>query len=275
MQEYIKKYHIRAKKSLWQNFLVDEKILEKIALSGDIISRNILEVWPWYGALTEKILAQNPARLDLVELDKKMIDILEERQKEGSLWVWNIPFSICHLDVLQYQYQWDSPYSVIANIPYYITSPILFYFLYQIEKKPEIMVILMQKDVADKILSASHEKKPKSSVLSLFLYKKAYVSHICEVGRSAFEPAPKVDSSVLKFTLHSEFLEVDDEDFLSFIKKWFSEPRKKLLKNLVKNGYEKDIIEDFLQKNEYSLSLRAEDIGIHDWISLFKKIHCS
>jgi 16S rRNA (adenine1518-N6/adenine1519-N6)-dimethyltransferase len=86
-----------------------------------------------------------------------------------------------NIDVLQYMRQDSCNYSVIANIPYYITSPILHHFLYRLSHSPDEMVIMMQKDVADKILACEKKKKPKSSVLSLFLSKKTNIKSICDV----------------------------------------------------------------------------------------------
>jgi 16S rRNA (adenine1518-N6/adenine1519-N6)-dimethyltransferase len=104
------------------------------------------------------------------------------------------------------------------------------------------MLILMQKDVGDKIIKwqlknseITKKNKNKTSVLSLFIAKKANVREVLFVWKQNFIPAPKVESSVLLFELHNLYNKVEDKEFLDFIKKWFSEPRKKLVKNLLKN----------------------------------------
>jgi 16S rRNA (adenine1518-N6/adenine1519-N6)-dimethyltransferase len=152
---------IKAKKSLGQNFLIDEEALSDIAYSIEIAERHIIEVGPGYGALTGYILAHHPASLDMVELDTDMIEILDARfmAKESlpkiagdeTHLVKTTPIALHHKDVLQFMPPY-SRYSVIANIPYYITSPILFHFLYDIPNPPEIMVIMMQEEVGEKIL---------------------------------------------------------------------------------------------------------------------------
>jgi 16S rRNA (adenine1518-N6/adenine1519-N6)-dimethyltransferase len=134
--------YIKAKKSLGQNFLIDEDALFDIAHSVIVEDKNIIEVGPGYGALTDYLIEQKPETLTLVELDTDMIDILNSKFK-----IQNSKLQIVHQDVLQF-----SPvflrYSVIANIPYYITSPILFHFLYaQDFTPPESMVIMMQEEV--------------------------------------------------------------------------------------------------------------------------------
>jgi len=260
----IKKYNIFAKKSLGQNFLIDENILEEISLCTEIKDKNILEVWPWYGALTKKILEKKPKKLTLVELDNSMVEILKDREK---LWDFNtewVDFSIKNRDVLKFELE-SKKYSVIANIPYYITSPILRHFLYDVKNIPEEMIILMQKDVWDKIL---WKWKNKSSVLSLFIEKKCRVSEKIFVPKESFFPIPKIESSVLSFKIHNDFLEIDDRKFLEVIKKWFLAPRKKLIKNLVQWGYKKEKILDFFKKNNIWESIRGEDLTIDIWCRL-------
>ena len=168
--EILKKYKIKAKKLLWQNFLVNDYIVENIAKQINIKWKNIVEIWPGYWVLTKKLLENNPKSLILVELDKDMIEIIEDRIKNKDINPTWINFKIKNIDILKFESQLKN-YSVIANIPYYITSPILRHFLYNVKNVPKNMVILMQKDVWDKILGW---KKSKSSVLSLFLAKKMF-----------------------------------------------------------------------------------------------------
>jgi 16S rRNA (adenine1518-N6/adenine1519-N6)-dimethyltransferase len=135
---------IRAKKSLGQNFLIDEEALSHIAQATTVTGKYIIEVGPGYGALTDSLIQQKPETLTLVELDTDMVAILEKKYTTGV--------KILHQDVLQFA-PIHEQYSVIANIPYYITSPILFHFLYATDfAPPESMVIMMQEEVGEKIL---------------------------------------------------------------------------------------------------------------------------
>jgi len=270
--EVLKKYWISAKKSLGQNFLMDENILNSIASSLDISWKNILEIGPWYGALTEKLLIKNPKSLHLVELDKRMVEILEYRIKDSELKPNNVDFKIFNEDILKFE-PWfiDEHYYVIANIPYYITSPILQKFLYDVKLKPDKMVILMQKDVGDKILAGQlSNSKQKSSVLSLFISKKCFVRSIVLVPPTCFYPAPKVESEVLLFESHSNYQEINDKKILSFIKKWFQNPRKKLTSNLEKWWYKKEKIKEIFDELKISENTRWEELNIDEWIELFK-----
>lgn len=263
--QIIKKYWISAKKSLGQNFLVNDQIVEKIANILPTEWTNIIEVWPWYGALTEKLAKKSPKNLELVELDTDMITILEDRINS-----WELPKSIKinNIDVLKFEPQYEN-YNIIANIPYYITSPILRHFLYDSESKPSNMVILMQKDVWDKILK---KKKNKNSVLSLFIEKKTDVSEEIFVAPWNFVPAPKVDSSVLLFKSHNKFKDVDDKKFLNLIHKAFAEPRKKVIKNLEKWGFNKDTLTNLFEELNINENARAEDINLEIWCNILKKL---
>jgi len=288
IEKIFKKYKIKAKKSLGQNFLVNDKIVEEISNCLNIKWKNIVEVWPWYGALTEKILNKNPKALQLIELDNDMIDILNDRIKNWELINKNIDFEIRNIDVLKYSPPFkggvEGEYFIIANIPYYITSPILKHFLYDVENKPEKMLILMQKDVGDKILKTSppaplltwegSKKKNKSSVIWLMMAKKAFVREVLFVWKQNFIPAPKVESSVLLFEKHNLYDDLDDLEFLDFIKKWFCEPRKKLIKNLIKNWLDKDKILKIYSILNLSENIRAEELNLNKWIefiNLYKK----
>lgn len=265
--DLIKKYQIKAKKSLWQNFLVNDEILDSIANILEIENKKIIEVWPWYWALTEKILEKNPEKLTLVELDREMIEILEKRISFNDF--KNIDkLEIENIDILKFFPDFEK-YFVIANIPYYITSPILRHFLYDMKNSPEKMLILMQKDVWDKIiLWQENTKKAKSSVLSLFVAKKCYAKEVIFVWKENFSPAPKVESSVILFEKHDKYDFLDDEIFFDFIKKAFQEPRKKLLNNLVKAWYEKEYIKNIFNQKSIDENIRPEDLNISSWCQL-------
>lgn len=261
MQEIIKKYNIKAKKSLGQNFLMDEKILDEITQITTIENENIIEVWPWFWALTDRILKNNPKSLTLIELDSFMIEILQDRIKTWDLDINKTKFEIINIDILKFNPSFKN-YKVIANIPYYITSPILFHFLYQVKNKPSQMIILMQKEVWERIVSN------KSSVLSLFVQKKCTTSTKILVPKNAFSPVPKVDSIVLFFEFNDKYNHIDDNDFLALIKASFSNPRKKMINNLSNLWYDKKEILEKLLKIWFSENTRAEELKIEDYIFL-------
>lgn len=171
-----------------------------------------------------------------------MIKILSKRAENE--WKDFSNLEIIHKNILEFSPD-KNPYSVIANIPYYITSPILFHFLYAENFfPPEEMVILMQKEVGEKILA--NPKKNHFSYLSLAMYQACEkIEPICLVPKNAFEPAPKVDSIVLRFTIKKNRNISEEKKLLNFWDKCFAQPRKTLIANL-KNLYNKEDIEKIL-----------------------------
>ena len=255
---------IRAKKSLGQNFLVDIDALIAISSATEITEKNIVEVGPWYGALTDFLLQENHKKIDLVELDSDMIAIL--RGKMITDWAdFSDRITLHHTDVLKFSPNFEK-YSLIANIPYYITSPILFHFLYpQNFAVPEEMVILMQKEVGEKIL-ATKGKKTQHSYFSLAMWLACEnIEKICLVPSESFDPAPKVDSIVLKF-FPKKNRDIDaDLQKLEFWDKIFKHPRKTLAFNLKSAGIFDEKILENLKNLWYSEQVRAEAIRLEDW----------
>jgi 16S rRNA (adenine1518-N6/adenine1519-N6)-dimethyltransferase len=304
---------IKAKKSLGQNFLIDEEALRDIAHSLDIAGRHIIEVWPGYGALTEYILSHHPSTLDLVELDPDMIELLDNRFMgedtmpeiiwEDDALVRTTPIAIHHQDVLQYTPPYDD-YSIVANIPYYITSPILFHFLYPssppwggdtwgAEKDsvtedrkipsarpsslplkgefipPKEMVIMMQEEVWEKILEW-RAKKPHHSYLSLCMELACEDIEIVRyVGRASFDPAPKVDSIVLKFSVNPIRDREKEEGLLRLWRIAFTHPRKTLMSNLRWSHYDIEWVKQWLIDCKYDSRVRAEAVRKEDWEKLY------
>jgi 16S rRNA (adenine1518-N6/adenine1519-N6)-dimethyltransferase len=245
---------IRAKKSLGQNFLIDHEALSDIASAIDIAGKHIIEVGPGYGALTEYLLAFWPLSLDLVELDDDMIPLLSEKFAQSV--------TIHHQDVLSFIPQYES-YSLVANIPYYITSPILFHFLYHVPQTPLEMVIMMQREVGEKILALS--KKRHYSLLSLALYEACEsIEAIRLVPRTAFRPAPKVESIVLRFRTKQKRDPETEKKLIHLWKQAFSQPRKTLLSNL-RWLYDETKLLSTLTSLGYDARVRAEAIEREDW----------
>lgn len=174
------------------------------------------------------------------------------------------PIALHHTDVLKFTPPYDD-YSVIANIPYYITSPILFHFLYDLEKSPEAMVIMMQEEVGEKILEG-RAKKPHHSYLSLAMELACEDIEIVRyVGRASFDPAPKVDSIVVKFQVKKSRDRIGEEKLLSLWRVAFTHPRKTLLSNLKSNYYDIEEVKKWLTECGYDEKVRAEAVRKEDW----------
>ncbi len=274
MKETIIKYNIKAKKSLGQNFLINENILDKIVNSIIISWENVIEIWAWFWVLTEKIISKNPKSLSIVEIDKNMINIIKQRIDNNEININQINnFKIYNEDILKHETNYkNNDYIIIANIPYYITSPILFKFLYQSKNKPKKMLIMMQSDVAEKIIKWQDNKFFKSSVLSLYIWKKSFVKKIVFVEKNNFYPSPKVDSEILLFELFDKYKEVNDKEFINFIKIWFSNPRKKLINNLEKWWIKKEALANVFNILKINLNIRWEDLNLDSWINLYLQL---
>ena len=264
---------IKAKKHLWQNFLRNKNILASIVWVGELSDKHIIEIGPGPGDLTEMILIKKPLSLDLIEIDTDMFPLLEQRFNGEKI-------TINHNDVLRVNIQnweWKTPewiiftqentllktsYHVYGNIPYYITSPILRHFLYEVSLTPETITVTMQKEVADRILA----RDGKNSVLSLSCQLMADVEKICDISPNNFVPAPKVWSTCLKFTLKNSDSK-SMKKIPSIIEKGFSQKRKKLISNL-SDRFPREQLSSSFRKLWIDENTRAEDLSQEQWIAL-------
>ena len=255
---------LQAKKSLGQNFLKDDNILNKIANSIETNNDLIIEIGPGMGALTKKLINKNSYVL-AYEID--------ERAKEYLLPLENEKTKIVYKDFLETDLKEDiknikyNKLYVIANIPYYITTPIIEHII-ESDIDVESMVLLVQKEVAERFSA-----KPKSKEYgSLTVYLNYYfeVKKLFDVKNTCFTPVPKVDSAVIKFTKKNNNYNIDSKQFSKFIKECFSMKRKTLRNNL--KNYDFEIIKEILEKNNYLASVRAEEIDLQTFIDIFKKL---
>ncbi len=261
----------RAKKSLGQNFLKSKSALNAIVGAGNISTKDtILEIGPGTGALTEYLLATG-AKIIAVEKDKDLITLLEEKfQKEISVG----QLKIIEKDILKFEpgsiNLKNKEYKIIANIPYYITGAILEKFL-EGKELPERMVLLVQKEVATRIVA----RDGKESILSISVKVFGKPKIVVKVPNTAFSPAPKVDSAVLLIeNISQEKFEGEKFSigkFFTLLKVGFAHKRKLLARNLETVVSKEDISRAFLEIT-ISRNARAENLKVEDWISLAKSI---
>jgi len=258
---------MKAKKSLGQHFLTSESALQAM-VSGININNTIIEIGPGTGNLTEYILNTGATTI-VIETDERAIPILNNRFnkeiKEGRLKI--IEGDVLEIDFLDII---DTPYEVIANIPYYISGAI-FRHLFSSSKLAESITLLIQKEVAERIIS----KDTKESILSLSIKAYGVPEYIMTVGAKDFDPAPKVDSAILRVSNISRGLfidnNIDEGVFFKVIKSSFGQKRKTLVNNL-KRDFEKVLILEALEKNNLSDKVRPEEIGVDSWINLIKDL---
>lgn len=258
-----------AKKSLGQNFLKSKSALLSIIKAGEVTSDDtVLEIGPGRGALTEEILKAG-AKLIAIEKDRELIPFLETKfNKEiKAKQLILIEGDILELDmatIIKSSKLKSSTYKLIANIPYYITGEIIRKF-FEEKLSPKLMVLLVQKEVAERIVA----KDNKESILSIACKAYATPKIVTKVSRGAFNPAPNVDSAVISFTNISKKLFPTNEsesNFFEIMKAGFAHKRKKLGGNL--KGFESKLNQEFLKKIR---DKRAEELSVDDWIKLSNK----
>ena len=267
------KYHFRFDKSLGQNFLIDDGFLSRIVAgaSPDKGDR-ILEIGPGMGFLTEK-LAAAAGSVTAVELDETLCTILRE-VFEGEEHI-----EILHEDALKLDFAalaertaqkgFGRPFKIVANLPYYITTPLLFYFLDHREYWSE-MVIMVQKEVAERVVASPGGKD--YGVLTLMTAFDADAEILLQVPASAFEPRPSVDSAVLRLVRRDAppFAVTDKKAFRSLVKAGFGQ-RRKTLSNALKNSGlfpDKTSAGSLLEKCGIDGGRRGETLSFEEYAAL-------
>lgn len=250
--------NIPAKKSLGQNFLKDENILQRIANSISVSQNDlILEIGPGKGALT-KYLIQKGSNYLAYEIDSRMKPVLASLT-DKILWKDFLKSDLKN-DLEQITY--DNFY-VIANIPYYITTPIIEHVI-QSGILVNEMVLLVQKEVADRFCAKPHTKDYGYFTVYLNYYFEVFKEF--EVSRKCFDPVPNVDSCVVHFK-RKKSVSLDQKLYFSFLKQCFSNKRKTLHNNL--KSYDWNLIQSILKKYDISLSVRAEELPSYILEDLF------
>lgn len=261
------------KKSFGQNFLTDTNILQKIVDTAEIDKNvNVIEIGPGIGALTE-FLAENTAEVMAFEIDDRLIPILDDTLRDFD----NV--KVINEDILKSDLQSrikefanpDLPIKVVANLPYYITTPILMHL---IESKIPFaeFVVMMQKEVADRISAEPNTKAYGSLSIAVQYYMTAKVAFV--VPRTVFVPAPNVDSAILTMTRREQpLVQVKDEDFFFRVSKIsFVHRRKTLWNNLTshfgKSDETKAKLEQALEIAEIKPSIRGEALSIAEFAKL-------
>lgn len=266
------------KKSFGQNFLTDTNILQKIVDTAEIDENvNVIEIGPGIGALTE-FLAENAAEVMAFEIDERLIPILADTLRDFE----NV--KIINEDILKSDLQDrikeftnpELPIKVVANLPYYITTPILMRLIESGISFSEF-VVMMQREVADRISAQPNSKSYGSLSIAVQYYMTAKVAFI--VPRGVFVPAPNVDSAILKMTRRDKpAVEVEDESFFFKVSKVsFTHRRKTLWNNLTsyfgKTDEIKTKLEAALSNAELSPSVRGEALALQEFARLADSLY--
>ena len=255
-------------KKFGQNFIVDENIINNI-INKSMIDKDtlVIEIGPGAGSLTYK-LALNSKNVIAYEIDESLKDILNYNLSGLSnveIIYGDFLLRDVKKDLEKYEYK---KLYVVANLPYYITTPIIVKLI-EDELNVDKIVVMVQKEVGDRFKAKPNSKDYSS--LSVFLNYYYDVFKIMDVSRNVFMPKPNVDSIVLEFVKKDDMLFVKDKTlFFKLIRDSFKQKRKNIRNNL--KGYDLDVINDVLSKYGFDLNARAEQLSIEVFVSIANKL---
>ena len=267
----LNKYHIKAEKSLGQNFLIDDEIIEKTVESAEISNNDVaIEIGPGLGTLTSRLL-EKAKKVIAIELDKKMISILNERFKLYE------NFELINEDILKVDLKsiikeekqnGAKDVKIVANLPYYITTPIIMKLL-EDRLDIESITVMVQKEVAQRLIAA-----PGGKFAGAITYSVAYYSEpkkIIEVSNQSFIPSPEVDSEVIKLSLRKQpqVIVNDEEKFFKLIKFSFMQRRKTFLNGVSNSGFvDKQKLKEIWEKLQINENIRGENLTLKQFAQI-------
>ena len=255
---------IKAKKSLGQNFLVDENILKKIVDISEIQDRSVLEIGPGTGNLTSFILKNNPKKLFVVEKDKDLVLGLRKKFKDFLV--------IINEDILDIDEKKFSKEKLIVfgNLPYNISTEILCKWILNLDNDEfwfECLILMFQKEVADRIIA--NVNTSNYGRLSILAKWKLDIIRICNIKPSCFFPKPKIESSLLLFKPKKNFFKIDNPKNIELVTRSFFNHRRKMIKkpfNQLFNG------KSYIQKKlKLNLNLRPQNLSLDTYYNLIKE----
>ncbi len=270
-KEILEKYGLHAKKMYGQNFLVDSNVICKIANSANIDKNTgVIEIGPGLGALTEK-LCEKAKKVLCYDIDQDMVSIIRNELNVDNLLVKNEDFLKCDfINDLVYFEDCDKVI-VVSNLPYYITTPIIFRLL-ENESRISEMYFMVQKEVALRFTGKPSTKDYNS--LSVVIKYKCDAEVLFFVGRNCFLPSPDVDSAIISLKKKKSDYSVNDEPkFLEYVKELFCMRRKTIVNNLGgKFDLKKEYIKEVLITVGCKETSRAEELELDKIIELYKKL---
>ena len=267
----LKKYNMTANKKLGQNFLIDENAIEEIVNAAKVKQEDlIIEIGPGLGTLTEQLL-KNAGKVICIELDTRMLNVLNDRFS-----LYN-NFEIINDDVLkvdidklikQNKNEKIKTAKIVANLPYYITTPIVMKLL---EEKLDIenITIMIQKEVADRLVDKPGGENSGAITYAINYYTQP--ERVIDVPNTSFMPAPEVNSTVIKLNVLKEpSVKVEDEKMLfKIIKLAFMQKRKTLLNALTNGGLaSKEQIQNMLTELGFDDKIRGEQLTLNDFAKI-------
>jgi 16S rRNA (adenine1518-N6/adenine1519-N6)-dimethyltransferase len=263
IKELCQRYAIRTAKIRGQNFLISQNVVDKVIRAADLKKNDVvLEIGPGLGTITQE-LARRVKKVLAVEIDKKLVRVL------GKILADFENVEIVHGDILKFQpttYNLEpKTYKIVASLPFNITSLVLKKFLSE-QPKPNLMVLILQKEVAEKIVA----RPPKMSLLAVSVQFYGNPKIVARISKGNFWPQPGVDSAIVKITLTGPTSRKFEDRFFKIVKAGFSSPRKKLVNNLTL--IKKEELLQIFQKLGLKPNVRAQELSVENWINLTKLV---
>lgn len=260
----LNKYKLKANKSLGQNFLINQQIIDDIVKVANVNEDDlIIEIGPGLGSLTSK-LADNAKKVVAIELDQNMIEILKER---FSLYK-NV--EIIHGDIMKVDLKEiigeEKNVKIVANLPYYITTPIVMKLLEE-NLKMKSITVMVQKEVGERFCAIPSGKEYGAITVSINYYSDPKI--VLDVPKDNFNPIPEVDSCVVQLKLKKNHIELKDKKlFFRLIKIAFSQRRKNIGNSLTGIGMTKQEVKEMLEALSLDINLRAENLSINQYAQI-------
>lgn len=267
-KEIQEKYQVFTKKTYGQNFIIEPRVVEKIAAAA-ISDENQLciEIGPGIGALTQ-MLCEKSKHVVAYEIDERMPEVLRNEIASDHLEIILQDFLTVDVDQAIAQFRQPGQGVVFAsNLPYYITTPILFK-LFEAKEPIDAITVMMQKEVGQRFLAQASAKE--YNALSVIWQYKCDCKKVMDVSRHVFWPSPRVDSVVLQFTFHHKYHYANEAAFFWLVKSCFVQRRKTIYNNLQNALKDKEIALQMLEKAGIAPSKRAQQCQLEDFMRLFE-----
>ncbi len=269
--EVIKKYQFNFQKKFGQNFLIDERVIDKIIAAAEITKEDcVLEIGPGIGTLTQ-MLAEHAKQVIAVEIDKNLIPVLEDTLGDyDNILIINQDILKVDINELVEKYNGGKPIKVVANLPYYITTPIIM-GLFESHVPLDSVTVMVQKEVAQRMQEGPNCKEYGALSLAVQYYAKPYL--VANVPPNCFMPRPNVGSAVIRLTRWEQCpVQVEDEKFMFALIRAAFNQRRKTLVNAVNNARELEITKEqmlhALDELGYLPTLRGEALSLQEFATL-------
>lgn len=267
-KEIQEKYQVFTKKTYGQNFIIEPRVVEKIAAAA-ISDENQLciEIGPGIGALTQ-MLCEKSKHVVAYEIDERMPEVLRNEIASDHLEIILQDFLTVDVDQAIAQFRQPGQGVVFAsNLPYYITTPILFK-LFEAKEPIDAITVMMQKEVGQRFLAQASAKE--YNALSVIWQYKCDCKKVMDVSRHVFWPSPRVDSVVLQFTFHHKYHYANEAAFFWLVKSCFVQRRKTIYNNLQNALKDKELALQMLELAGIAPSKRAQQCQLEDFMRLFE-----